>query len=56
VIATAQLMIVLDATIVNAALPQMQRSLGFSGAGLEWIVAAYSLAFGILLVAGECRR
>ena len=52
VIATAQLMIILDATIVNVALPQMQRALGFSGSGLEWIVTAYSLAFGSLLLLG----
>ena len=52
VIAAAQLMIVLDATIVNVALPQIQRALGFSGAGLEWIVTAYSLAFGSLLLLG----
>ena len=52
VIAAAQLMIVLDATIVNVALPQMQRSLGFSGASLAWIVTAYSLAFGSLLLLG----
>jgi EmrB/QacA subfamily drug resistance transporter len=52
VIATAQLMIVLDATIVNVALPHMQRALGFSGSGLEWIVTAYSLAFGSLLLLG----
>ena len=52
VIAAAQLMIVLDATIVNVALPHMQRALGFSGAGLEWIVTAYSLAFGSLLLLG----
>ena len=52
VIATAQLMIVLDATIVNVALPQMQRALGFTGSGLEWIVTAYSLAFGSLLLLG----
>jgi EmrB/QacA subfamily drug resistance transporter len=52
VIAAAQLMIVLDATIVNVALPQMQRALGFSGAGLEWVVTAYSLAFGSLLLLG----
>ncbi len=52
VIAAAQLMIVLDATIVNVALPQMQRSLGISGAGLAWIVTAYSLAFGSLLLLG----
>ncbi len=52
VIAAAQLMIVLDATIVNVALPQMQQSLGFSGANLQWIVTAYSLAFGSLLLLG----
>ena len=52
VIAAAQLMIILDATIVNVALPQMQRALGFSGSGLEWIVTAYSLAFGSLLLLG----
>ena len=52
VIAAAQLMIVLDATIVNVALPEMQRALGFSGASLAWIVTAYSLAFGSLLLLG----
>jgi EmrB/QacA subfamily drug resistance transporter len=52
VIAAAQLMIVLDATIVNVALPHIQRALGFTGAGLEWIVTAYSLAFGSLLLLG----
>ena len=38
VIATAQLMVVLDATIVNVALPHIQQALGFSGSGLEWVV------------------
>src|SRR5215475_14741841 len=38
VLATAQLMVVLDATIVNVALPHIQRALGFSGSGLEWVV------------------
>src|SRR5580700_3134234 len=38
VIATAQLMVVLDATIVNVALPHIQQALGFSGTGLEWVV------------------
>jgi EmrB/QacA subfamily drug resistance transporter len=52
VIATAQLMVVLDATIVNVALPQIQRALGFSGSGLEWVVNAYTLAFGGLLLLG----
>jgi EmrB/QacA subfamily drug resistance transporter len=52
VIAAAQLMIVLDATIVNVALPHIQRALHFSGSGLEWVVTAYSLAFGSLLLLG----
>ena len=52
VIATAQLMVVLDATIVNVTLPHIQRSLGFSGSGLEWVVNAYTLAFGGLLLLG----
>src|ERR1700687_1013007 len=46
VVATAQLMGVLDATIVNVALPHIQSALGFSGSGLEWVVNAYALAFG----------
>ncbi len=52
VIATAQLMVVLDATIVNVALPHIQHSLGFSGSGLEWVVNAYALTFGGLLLLG----
>jgi EmrB/QacA subfamily drug resistance transporter len=52
VIATAQLMVVLDATIVNVALPDIQKALGFSGAGLEWVVNAYALTFGGLLLLG----
>src|SRR6202142_1405648 len=52
VIATAQLMVVLDATIVNVALPHIQTALGFSGANLEWVVNAYALAFGGLLLLG----
>ncbi|MFE2972687.1 MFS transporter [Streptomyces sp. NPDC059340] len=52
VIATAQLMVVLDATIVNVALPHMQKALGFSGSGLEWVVNAYALTFGGLLLLG----
>ena len=51
-IAAAQLMIILDATIVNVALPHIQGALGFTGTGLEWIVTAYSLAFGSLLLLG----
>src|SRR5215468_9660619 len=46
VIATAQLMVVLDATIVNVALTHIQHALGFSGTGLEWVVNAYALTFG----------
>jgi EmrB/QacA subfamily drug resistance transporter len=52
VIAAAQLMVVLDATIVNVALPHIQRALGFSGSGLEWVVNAYALGFGGLLLLG----
>jgi MFS family permease len=52
VIATAQLMVVLDATIVNVALPHIQGALGFSGSNLEWVVNAYALAFGGLLLLG----
>ena len=54
VIATAQLMVVLDATIVNVALPHIQLALGFSGSGLEWVVNAYTLTFsGLLLLGGR---
>ena len=52
VICAAQLMVVLDATIVNIALPKIQVALGFSVANLAWVVTAYSLAFGGLLLLG----
>src|SRR5215470_15491930 len=52
VIALAQLMVVLDATIVNIALPSAQHALGFSNGDRQWIVTAYSLAFGSLLLLG----
>jgi EmrB/QacA subfamily drug resistance transporter len=52
IIATAQLMVVLDATIVTVALAHIQRALGFSGSGLEWVVNAYTLALGGLLLLG----
>ena len=52
VIATAQLMVVLDAAIVNVALPHIQRALGFTGNGLEWVVTAYAVTFGGLLLLG----
>ena len=50
VIGLAQLMIVLDVTIVNIALPDAQKDLGFSNGDRQWIVTAYSLAFGSLLL------
>jgi len=52
VIATAQLMVVLDATIVIVALPHIQTALGFSGSNLEWVLNAYVLALGGLLLIG----
>jgi EmrB/QacA subfamily drug resistance transporter len=52
VIGIAQLMIVLDATIVNIALPSAQRDLGFANSDRQWIVTAYALAFGSLLLLG----
>ena len=52
VIAFAQLMVVLDTTIVNVALPSIQRALQFSSTDLEWVVNGYSLAFGGLLLLG----
>ena len=52
VLGIAQLMVVLDATIVNIALPRAQASLGFSNGDRQWIVTAYALAFGALLLLG----
>src|SRR6476620_5258645 len=52
VVGLAQLMVVLDATIVNIALPSAQRALGFSNADRQSVVTAYSLAFGSLLLLG----
>lgn len=52
VLGTAQLMVTLDTTIVNIALPSAQRALGFSTADRQWIVTAYALAFGCLLLVG----
>src|SRR6201989_3711378 len=48
----AQLMVVLDSTIVNIALPSAQQDLGFSTESRQWIVTAYALAFGSLLLVG----
>ena len=52
VIATAQLMVVLDLNIVTVALPHIQAALHFSGSNLEWVVNAYAVAFGGLLLLG----
>ncbi|MFJ3305327.1 MFS transporter [Streptomyces sp. NPDC086549] len=52
VVAVAQLMVVLDATIVNIALPSAQADLGFSDGNRQWIVTAYALAFASLLLLG----
>jgi EmrB/QacA subfamily drug resistance transporter len=51
-ISAAQLMVVLDATVVNIALPHIQVALGFSQQNLQWIVTGYTLAFGGLLLLG----
>ena len=52
ILAIAQLMVVLDATIVNIALPSAQRALHFANTERQWIVTAYALAFGSLLLLG----
>jgi EmrB/QacA subfamily drug resistance transporter len=52
VILTSQLMVVLDTTIVNVALPHIQRGLGLSGGELSWVLNAYLLTFGGLLLLG----
>ena len=52
VISCAQLMVILDATIVNVALPTIKQALHFSSANLEWLITAYALTFGGLLLFG----
>src|SRR5690242_15080605 len=52
VVGIAQLMVVLDTTIINIALPSAQRSLHFGTESRQWIITAYSLAFGSLLLLG----
>ena len=52
VLGVAQLMVILDNTIVNIALPSAQRALNFSNADRQWVVTGYSLAFGSLLLLG----
>jgi EmrB/QacA subfamily drug resistance transporter len=52
VVAIAQLMVVLDSTIVNIALPSAQHALGFANSDRQWVVTGYALAFGSLLLVG----
>jgi len=52
VVGLAQLMVVLDSTVVNIALPAAQADLGFADADRQWVITAYSLAFGSLLLLG----
>ncbi|WP_329049711.1 MFS transporter [Amycolatopsis sp. NBC_01488] len=52
IILTCQLMLILDATVMNVALPRIQSDLGFSATGLSWVMTAYSLVFGGLLLLG----
>jgi MFS family permease len=52
VLAVAQFMVVLDVTIVNVALPDIQQDLGFTASGLQWVVSAYTLLFGGFLLLG----
>src|SRR2546421_3867979 len=51
-VAVAQFMVVLDATIVNVALPSIQHGLHFSQSSLQWVVNAYTLLFGGFLLLG----
>src|SRR5215213_10930013 len=54
ILGLAQLMVVLDVTVVNIALPSAQQALGFADGDRQWIVTAYTLAFGgLLLLAGH---
>jgi MFS family permease len=52
VIGLAQLMVILDLTVMNIALPSAQRALHFTTADRQWVVTAYTLAFGSLLLLG----
>ena len=51
-VCTAQFMVILDATVVNVALPSIQADLGFSAADLQWVINAYTLVFGGFLLLG----
>jgi EmrB/QacA subfamily drug resistance transporter len=52
VLGLAQLMVVLDSTVVNIALPDAQKDLGFSDSSRQWVITGYTLAFGSLLLLG----
>jgi EmrB/QacA subfamily drug resistance transporter len=52
IVCLGQFMVVLDATVVNVALPSIQRDLGFSQADLQWVINAYTLVFGGFLLLG----
>ncbi|NUP62619.1 MAG: MFS transporter [Nonomuraea sp.] len=52
VLAAAQFMVIMDTSIIGVALPEMQRDLGFSAGGLQWVFNAYVVAFGGLLLLG----
>jgi MFS family permease len=51
-VVTAQFMVILDATIVNVALPSIQRDLGFAQENLQWVISAYAIMFGGTLLLG----
>src|SRR3954449_1336533 len=52
IVCLAQFMVILDATIVNIALPSIQRGLSFSDANLQWVINSYTLVFGGFLLLG----
>jgi EmrB/QacA subfamily drug resistance transporter len=52
IVCLAQFMVILDATVVNVALPSIQRDLGFSATDLQWVINAYTLVFGGFLLLG----
>ncbi|MGA5761555.1 hypothetical protein [Nonomuraea bangladeshensis] len=54
VLSAVQLVIIIDSSIVYVALPAIQTHLGFSAAGLAWVVNAYMVAFGGLLLLSGC--
>jgi MFS family permease len=51
-VVTAQFMVILDVTIVNVALPSIQRDLGFAQENLQWVITAYTIMFGATLLLG----